>query len=50
MISHDGISIPAMATSELMTLREHTDISSAKLIIIEEAQFFPDLIVLVQST
>jgi thymidine kinase len=44
VISHDGISIPAMAASELMTLREHTDISNAKLIIIEESQFFPDLI------
>lgn len=43
VISHDGVSIPAIAVSELNKLLDKTDLTDAKLVIIEEAQFFPDL-------
>jgi thymidine kinase len=42
--SHDRHSIPAVAVSRLMPLLESSDYSNSRLVVIEEAQFFPDLI------
>jgi thymidine kinase len=45
VISHDGMSIPARAVSRLGDIvYSASDMSGVKLVIIEEAQFFPDLL------
>lgn len=41
--SHNHESHPAMAVKELMTIRDTVGYISARLIVIEESQFFPDL-------
>lgn len=43
IVSHNKESYPAVAVSELTPLLETPDFAAAKCIIIEEAQFFPDL-------
>lgn len=44
VVNHDRQMIPAVATSTLMPLLEHSDYKDSKLVIIEEAQFFSDLV------
>lgn len=45
VISHDGISIPAKAVNKLSDIVYNSeDMSGVKLVIIEEAQFFSDLL------
>jgi thymidine kinase len=41
--SHDNDSYPATATAELMPMLKTAEFHSANTIVIEEAQFFPDL-------
>lgn len=43
IVSHDAQRHPALATSDLNSLLENTDFQSARLVIIEEAQFFQGL-------
>ena len=49
LVSHDKESVAAFATSELMSCLQRDDLLEADLIIIEEAQFFPDLRTFVES-
>jgi thymidine kinase len=44
VVNHDRIAIPAIAVSNLMPLLSHAEYASSRLVIIEEAQFFSDLI------
>lgn len=44
VVSHDRHVIPATAVSRLMPLLETSDYSNSRLVVIEEAQFFPDLV------
>jgi thymidine kinase len=48
VVNHDKIAIPAVAVSSLMPLLNHTEYSKSRLVVIEEAQFFPDLLEFVQ--
>jgi len=41
--NHDNISSPAVATIRLRDLADSAELRDARLIVIEEAQFFPDL-------
>ena len=41
--SHDNDSYPATATAELLTMLKMAEFHSANTVVIEEAQFFPDL-------
>jgi thymidine kinase len=43
IVTHDMVSYPAKAVSELMPLLESADFKDATCIIVEEAQFFKDL-------
>jgi thymidine kinase len=43
IVTHDMVSYPAKAVSELMPLLESADFKEAACIIVEEAQFFKDL-------
>jgi thymidine kinase len=43
VISHDGVSTPALALSELNKIKTEKELIDSKLVIIEEGQFFPDL-------
>ena len=43
LVSHDKESVAAFATKELIPCLQQDDLLKADLIIIEEAQFFPDL-------
>lgn len=49
VVNHDRISIPAIAVSSLMPLLDHTDYSRSRLVVVEEAQFFPDLVEFVRA-
>ena len=49
LVSHDKESVAAFATKELMPCLQQDDLLEADLIIIEEAQFFPDLRQFVES-
>jgi len=44
IINHDQQQCPALARSDLMGLLETTEFAAARLIIIEEGQFFPDIV------
>ena len=44
IVNHDQQQMPAVATTALMPLLTHADYRSAKLVVIEEAQFFSDLL------
>lgn len=44
IVNHDLQRLPAIATDRLVPLKDHEEYASAKLIVVEEAQFFPDLI------
>ncbi|SPQ98203.1 Thymidine kinase [Plasmodiophora brassicae] len=43
-MTHDGVGMPALAVRELAPVREWKDYEGARAILIEEAQFFPDLL------
>ena len=43
IVNHDQQKLPAIATDALMPLLRHADYADAKLIVVEEAQFFGDL-------
>jgi thymidine kinase len=47
IMTHDKAGISAIGLSRLKEILDHPEYSSARLIIIEEAQFFPDLYYLV---
>jgi thymidine kinase len=47
--NHDNISSPAVATSRLSDLVDSAELRDARLIVIEEAQFFPDLVGFVKN-
>lgn len=44
LYSHDKLSFPAVMTDQLATLLDHPSYQSARVIGIDEAQFFPDLV------
>jgi thymidine kinase len=44
IVNHDQQRLPAIATDALMPLLSHPEFSDAKLVVVEEAQFFPDLL------
>lgn len=44
IVNHDLQKLPAIASDSLMPLLEHADYTNAKLVVVEEAQFFADLI------
>ena len=44
IVNHDKQSMPAIASDALMPLLEHPEYQTSKLVIIEEAQFFTDLV------
>lgn len=44
IVNHDLQKLPAIACDSLLHLLTHADYASAKLIVVEEAQFFPDLV------
>ena len=50
IVNHDLQRLPAIATDRLMPLLEHPEFASAKLVVVEEAQFFPDLVPFILST
>jgi thymidine kinase len=49
VVNHDRISIPAIAVSNLMPLLSHTEYGQSRLVVVEEAQFFPDLLEFVRA-
>ena len=50
IVNHDKVMMPAHATNKLMALINHPDYVSSRLVVIEEAQFFPDLVEFVLQT
>ena len=44
VVNHDQERIPAVAVGELLPLRERADYREARLVVVEEAQFFQDLV------
>lgn len=44
IVNHDKQMIPAIATPSLMPLLAHSEYTNSKLVVIEEAQFFADLV------
>jgi thymidine kinase len=44
VVNHDRIAIPAIAVKELLPLQTSAEYARARLVVIEEAQFFPDLL------
>lgn len=44
VVNHDRVAIPAIAVTTLMPLLDHSEYAKSKLVVIEEAQFFPDLV------
>jgi thymidine kinase len=42
--NHDKQMLPAVASDTLMPMLEHSEYKRSRLVIVEEAQFFPDLI------
>jgi len=49
IVNHDLQSMPAVASPSLMPLLDHAEYKAAKLVVIEEAQFFADLVPFVQK-
>lgn len=49
IVNHDKISIPAIAVKSLMPLISNNDYMRSRLVVIEEAQFFPDLLEFVRN-
>lgn len=50
IVNHDLQRHPAIATDRLMPLLEHPEYAVAKLVVVEEAQFFADLVPFVTAT
>jgi thymidine kinase len=50
IVNHDKVMMPARATNSLMTLIDDPEYARSRLVIIEEAQFFPDLVPFVLQT
>ena len=50
IVNHDKVAMPAHATSNLMTLVYNPEYLHSRLVVIEEAQFFPDLVPFVLQT
>jgi thymidine kinase len=48
VVNHDKQMIPAVAFTDLMPALERTDYKASRLVVIEEAQFFADLLPFVQ--
>lgn len=48
IVNHDKQMIPAVATAELMPMLDRADYKASRLVVIEEAQFFGDLLPFVQ--
>lgn len=44
IVNHDKQMLPAVATDTLMHLLNNPDYISSKLVVVEEAQFFPDIV------
>jgi thymidine kinase len=44
IVNHDQQKLPAIAVSSLMPLTAHEEYAASRLVVIEEAQFFPDLV------
>lgn len=44
IVNHDGLAMPAYATSHLASVISHPEFLTSKLVIIEEAQFFTGLV------
>jgi thymidine kinase len=49
IVNHDKQMLPAVATTALMPMLSHPSYSGSRLIVVEEAQFFPDLIPFIQA-
>jgi thymidine kinase len=49
VVNHDKIAIPAIAVKELLPLLTHSEYARSRLVVIEEAQFFPDLLEFVRA-
>jgi thymidine kinase len=50
IVNHDKVMMPARATNNLMTLVDDPEYVLSRLVVIEEAQFFPDLVPFVLQT
>jgi len=50
IVNHDRVAMPAFATNCLMSVLDHADYKASRLVVIEEAQFFPDLVPFVLQT
>jgi thymidine kinase len=50
IVNHDKVMMPARATNSLMTLVNDPEYVRSRLVVIEEAQFFPDLVPFVLQT
>ncbi len=44
IVNHDKQMLPAIATETLMPLLDRPEYKSSRLVVVEEAQFFPDLV------
>ena len=49
IVNHDKQAMPAVATEKLMPLLDHASFAASRLVVIEEAQFFGDLVPFVQA-
>jgi thymidine kinase len=49
VVNHDKQVMPALATEKLMPILDHASYASSRLVVIEEAQFFGDLVPFVQA-
>jgi thymidine kinase len=49
IVNHDKQSMAAYGAHELLPLLKHADYSAAKLVVVEEAQFFPDLVEFIKT-
>lgn len=49
IVNHDRLKMPAVAADKLMPLRKTSEYLESRLVVVEEAQFFPDLIPFIQN-
>lgn len=49
IVNHDKQMMPAEATDKLMSMLEKEEYKSCRLVVVEEAQFFPDLIPFIEQ-
>jgi thymidine kinase len=50
IVNHDRVSMPAFSTNSLMSVLENAEFKASRLVVIEEAQFFTDLVPFVLQT